>query len=256
MARRYCAENCRICDFPISAPKDTGGRHFGSRLVFAPDGTLFVSLGDRGASPGKGRDHPAQRLDSHHGTLVRINDDGSIPADNPFVNRPDARPEIYTYGNRNIQGMALHPETRELWTHEHGPQGGDEINRMKPGSNYGWPVITYGVNYGIGTRIGEGTHHPGMEQPLYHWTPSIAPSGMMFYTGDRFRHWQGDLFAGSLKFGLLVRLELSGHRITREERLLDSEYGRIRDVLQGPDGNIYLLTDEPDGMLLKISPAD
>ncbi|MBF8268539.1 MAG: glucose dehydrogenase [Gammaproteobacteria bacterium] len=237
-------------------PKRGGPVHFGSRLVFAPDGTLFISLGDRGASPAEGTEQPAQRLDDHLGSLIRINDDGSVPRDNPFVENDQAMPEIFTLGNRNMQGMALNPATREIWTHEHGPQGGDEINIMRAGKNYGWPVITYGVNYGIGTKIGEGTHKEGMEQPLYKWVPSIAPSGMMFYTGDKFPQWQGDLFVGSLKFALLVRLELDGNQVVAEERLLTGVYGRIRDVVQGPDGYIYLLTDAADGKLLKITPAD
>ena len=236
-------------------PKRSGGRHFGSRLLFAPDGTLYISLGERGASPSEGQSHPAQQLDNHLGSLIRINDDGSIPEDNPFRNNPEVRPEIYTYGHRNMQGLALNPVTGDVWTHEHGPQGGDEINIMKAGHNYGWPVITYGVNYGIGTRIGEGTHKQGMEQPVYKWVPSIAPSGMLFYNGDMFPEWKGDLFVGSLKFSLLVRLELNGGNVIQEERLIASEYGRIRDVAQGPDGYIYLLTDSPRGQLLRISPV-
>jgi glucose/arabinose dehydrogenase len=151
-----------------------------------------------------------------------------------------------------MQGMALHPDTREIWTHEHGPQGGDEINIMQPGVNYGWPVITYGVNYGIGTKICEGTQKSGMQQPVYFWVPSIAPSGMVFYDGDKIPAWTGNLFVGSLKFGLLVRLELEGNKITGEERLLNDEYGRIRDVVQGPDGYLYLLTDSAIGSLLRI----
>lgn len=237
-------------------PKSRGGRHFGSRLLFAPDGTLYVSLGDRGASPAQGRRHPSQNLEDHIGTLVRINDDGSVPSDNPFVNREGARPEIYTYGNRNMQGMALHPQTKQVWTHEHGPMGGDEINIMRAGINYGWPVITYGKNYGSGSQIGEGTHKQGMEQPVYKWVPSIAPSGMAFYTGNKLAGWTGDLFVGSLKFGLLVRLDVDGDRVSGEERLLYSEFGRIRDVKQGPDGNLYLLTDASDGKLLRINPAE
>jgi glucose/arabinose dehydrogenase len=230
-------------------PKSSGGRHFGSRLVFGRDGTLYISLGDRGQRPS------AQDLTDHRGSLIRLNDDGSVPPDNPFVGRPDARPAIYTYGNRNMQGMTLHPRSGEIWTHEHGPQGGDEINIMRAGVNYGWPVITYGVNYGSGTQIGEGTHKEGMAQPLYTWVPSIAPSGMTFYTGEPFPHWQGNLFVGSLKFGLLVRLEVEGTRIQHEERLLNGRYGRIRDVVQGPDGYLYVLTDERDGQLLRLTPA-
>jgi glucose/arabinose dehydrogenase len=229
-------------------PKTRESRHFGGRLVFDREGLLYVSLGDRGE-----QDY-AQDLSDHRGTLVRIRDDGTVPQDNPFIGREGARPEIFTYGNRNMQGMIVHPGSGLVWTHEHGPQGGDEVNIMRPGVNYGWPVITYGVNYGLGTRIGEGTHKEGMAQPVYKWVPSIAPSGMALYTGDRFPAWQGDLFVGSLKFGLLVRLELDGERVVGEERMLDGEYGRIRDVVQGPDGLLYLLTDESDGRLLRLVP--
>jgi glucose/arabinose dehydrogenase len=231
-------------------PKTTGGRHFGCRLVFDRAGYLFISLGERGDQ------EFAQQLADHRGKLVRLHDDGRVPADNPFAGQAGAKPEIFTWGNRNMQGMALHPATGEIWTHEHGPQGGDEVNVMRPGVNYGWPVITYGVNYGLGTKIGEGTHKEGMAQPLYKWVPSIAPSGMAFYTGDRFPQWQGNLFVGSLKFGLLVRLELDGERVVAEERLLDGRYGRIRDVVQGPDGLLYLLTDEPAGKLLRLVPVE
>lgn len=230
-------------------PKSSGGRHFGCRVVFDRAGYLYISLGERGEQDF------AQQLDDHRGKLIRLHDDGRVPADNPFVGRSGARPEIFTYGNRNMQGMALHPETGEIWTHEHGPQGGDELNIMRAGVNYGWPVITYGVNYGLGTKIGEGTEKDGMAQPVYKWVPSIAPSGMAFYTGDRFPAWKGNLLVGSLKFGLLVRLELDGQRVLAEERLLDGKFGRIRDVVQGPDGLIYLLTDEPRGRLLRLVPA-
>jgi glucose/arabinose dehydrogenase len=237
-------------------PKQDGGYHFGSRLQFAVDGTLYITLGDRGNRPAQGRSQTAQQLGTHPGSLIRINDDGSVPTDNPYVNKAGARPEIYSYGHRNMQGIALHPQTQAIWTHEHGPQGGDEININRPGANYGWPVITYGVNYVIGTAIGEGTHLAGMEQPVYKWVPSIAPSGMLFYTGDHFPRWQGNLFVGSLKFGVLVRLELEGERVTSEERLLDFQYGRIRDVVQGPEGDIWLLTDDSDGKLLRVRPVN
>lgn len=250
-------EDNRLVDTEVifrALPKERRGYHFGSRLVFAADGTLFISLGDRGADPDLASDHPAQSTGNHIGTLIRVNDDGSIPADNPFVSTAGARSEVYTYGNRNMQGMARRPGTDDIWTHEHGPQGGDEINIMRPGRNYGWPVITYGANYGTGTQIGIGTHKQGMEQPLYKWVPSIAPSGMVFYTGDKFPQWQGDLFVGSLKFGQLVRLELQDDTITHEERLFNFEYGRIRDVVQGPDGYIYLLTDSENGRLLRLVP--
>jgi glucose/arabinose dehydrogenase len=227
-----------------------GGRHFGSRLLFDPDGYLFITLGDRGNRPN------GQDLGNHPGSIIRLHDDGSVPDDNPFVGRAGVRPEIYTYGNRNVQGIALQPGSALIWAHEHGPQGGDELNLINAGANYGWPVITYGRNYVTGTRIGEGTSKTGMEQPVYYWVPSIAPSGMAFYDGDRFPEWQGNLLVGSLKFELLVRLELENGRVTHEERLLEGELGRIRDVRSGPDGYIYLLTDEPDGELVRLEPQD
>jgi len=230
-------------------PKVGGGNHFGSRLVFAADGTLFVTMGDRFAY----RDQ-AQNLANHLGKIIRINRDGSAPADNPFVGRADARPEIWSYGHRNVQGAALEPATGLLWTAEHGARGGDEINRPEAGKNYGWPVITYGVDYS-GARIGEGIAKPGMEQPVHYWDPSIAPSGMTFYTGDAFPDWRGDLFVGSLKFGYLVRLDLEDGKIIGEERLIEDLDQRVRDVRQGPDGNLYLLTDEDDGAVLRLAPA-
>lgn len=231
-------------------PKSKTGRHFGSRLVFDRAGYLYITLGDRGDR------ERAQRPDDHAGSVIRLHDDGRIPADNPFVGKQGWRPEKFTLGNRNIQGAALHPRTGELWVHEHGPQGGDEINVIRAGVNYGWPVITYGVNYVIGTAIGEGTHKPGMAQPLYYWVPSIAPSGMTFYTGDRFPRWRGDLFVGSLKNRMLVRLSLDGEQVIAEERFLQGVLGRIRDVRQGPDGFLYLLTDENDGALVRLEPVD
>lgn len=229
-------------------PKVGGKNHFGSRLVFARDGTLFITLGERYQK------ERAQRLDESLGKLVRINPDGSIPPDNPFVGRSDALPEIYSLGHRNVQGATLHPETGRLWTAEHGAQGGDEINRPEPGKNYGWPIITYGRDYS-GAPIGEGTAKPGLEQPFHYWDPSIAPSGMTFYTGDRFPGWRENLFIGSLKFGLLVRLEVSPDRVVHEERLFDALGERIRDVRQGPDGLLYLLTDSPEGRILRVEPA-
>ncbi len=234
-------------------PKTSGGRHFGSRLVFDEKGALYFSVGDRGFKPSLCEQQPAQQLDSHLGSVIRLNADGSVPSDNPFVGQKNTKPEIYSYGNRNIQGMALQPGTGKLWTHEHGPQGGDEINIIQPGLNYGWPVISYGVNYGSGTRICNGSHQAGMQQPLYTWVPSIAPSGMTFYNGDELPGWKGDLFVGSLKFGLLVRLVLDGEKVVHEERLLNKRYGRIRDVAQGPDGALYLLTDSENGALLKLT---
>ena len=231
-------------------PKSSGGRHFGSRLVFDRQGYLYITLGDRGEQ------ERAQKMDDLAGKIVRLHDDGRIPADNPFVDRPGARPEIYSLGNRNVQGAALHPLTGELWAQEHGPQGGDEVNVIRAGRNYGWPVITYGVEYVVGTKIGEGTHKPGMEQPLHVWVPSIAPSGMAFYQGDRFPRWRGDLFVGALKDQMLVRLRFDGEKRVEEERLLKGVLGRIRDVRAGPDGYLYLLTDSPDGVIARLEPTD
>jgi len=230
-------------------PKSSSGRHFGSRLVFDRGGYLYITLGDRGDQ------NRAQKPDDHAGSVIRLHDDGRVPKDNPFVGKPGWFPEKYTLGNRNIQGAALHPQTGLLWTHEHGPQGGDEVNLIRPGVNYGWPVITYGANYGFGTRIGEGTHKPGMAQPLHFWVPSIAPSGMAFYTGDRFPRWRGDLFVGALRDQMLVRLRLDGEKVVKEERMLQGALGRIRDVRSGPDGYLYLLTDEALGVLARLEPA-
>ena len=230
-------------------PKGSTGRHFGSRLVFDRDGYLYITLGDRGEM------ERAQKADDHAGSVIRLHDDGRVPADNPFVDKPGWKPEKYTLGNRNLQGAALHPRTGLLWTHEHGPQGGDEVNVIRPGVNYGWPVITYGVQYVVGTRIGEGTQKAGMAQPLYYWVPSIAPSGMAFYTGDRFPRWRGDLFVGALRDQMLVRLTLDGEKVVKEERMLKNVLGRIRDVRNGPDGCLYLLTDESNGVLARLEPA-
>jgi glucose/arabinose dehydrogenase len=230
------------------SPKGTRGQHFGGRIVFDRAGYVYLTLGDRGEMP------RAQRPDDHAGSVIRLHDDGRVPADNPFVGRAGWKPEKFTLGNRNMQGAALHPQTGMLWTHEHGPQGGDEINVIRAGVNYGWPVITYGVNYGIGTKIGEGTHKDGMAQPLYYWVPSIAPSGMAFYTGERFPKWKGDLFVGSLKFQMLVRLRLDGEKVVKEERLMQGAIGRIRDVRMGPDGLLYLVTDESPGVVARLEP--
>lgn len=231
------------------SPKTRGGQHFGGRIVFDRQGMAYLTLGDRGE---KDR---AQRLDDHAGSVIRLHDDGRVPADNPFVGQPGARPEKWTLGHRNIQGTALHPQTGVLWSHEHGPQGGDEVNLMRTGRNYGWPAVTHGVNYGTGTRIGEGQGKPGMEPPLHVWTPSIAPSGMSFVTGDRFPHWRGHLLLGALRGQMLVRLVLDGERVIQEERLLQGQIGRIRDVRVGPDGLVYLLTDDADGALLRLEPV-
>ena len=230
-------------------PKVSSRLHFGCRIVEAPDGHLFLALGERFQ-----RMRDAQTLDNHHGKVVRLRKDGSSPPDNPLVRQSGAMPEIWSWGHRNPQGATWGPDGR-LWVIEHGPQGGDEINRPEAGKNYGWPVITFGENYG-GGAIGEGlTARPGMEQPLHYWTPSIAPSGMAFLRSDRYgTAWQGNLFVGSLKFRYLARLELQNGRVVREERLLPQLGQRVRDVRQGPDGLLYLLTDENDGQLLRVVP--
>lgn len=229
-------------------PKSKPGHHFGSRLVFDRQGYLYITLGDRGEM------ERAQRLDDHAGSVIRLHDDGRVPADNPFVGKPGAKPEKFTLGNRNVQGAALHLQTGEVWAHEHGPQGGDEINIIRAGVNYGWPVITYGRNYVTGTKIGEGTAKSGMAQPLLQWTPSIAPSGMAFYTGSRFPAWNGNLFVGALAGQMLVRLQLDGERIVKQERLLEGALGRIRDVRNGPDGLLYLLIDSSQGRIVRLEP--
>ena len=230
-------------------PKVDGSyNHWGSRLVFRPDGTLFVTLGDRFVHSER-----AQDLSTTIGKIVRINPDGSVPRDNPFVGRAGALPEIWSYGHRNVQAAVLDARG-ELWTVEHGARGGDELNNPQPGKNYGWPVITYGVDYS-GARIGIGTAQPGMEQPVYYWDPVIAPSGATFYSGTAFPDWRGDLLVGSLRPGALVRLRIANGRVTVEERYLDELGERIRDVREGPDGAIYLLTDSSRGRLIRVEPA-
>jgi glucose/arabinose dehydrogenase len=227
-------------------PKVGGSIHWGSRLVFRPDGTLFVTLGDRNS-----REH-VQELSTTIGKVVRINPDGTIPRDNPFVGRDGARGEVWSYGHRNAQGAALDARG-QLWTIEHGARGGDELNHPEPGRNYGWPVISYGVEYS-GSRIGEGTARAGMEQPVYYWDPVIAPSGATFYTGGAFPDWRGDLLVGSLSPGALVRLRLVEGRVAEETRYsIDGE--RVRDVRQGPDGLIYLLTDSSRGRIIRLEPS-
>jgi glucose/arabinose dehydrogenase len=230
-------------------PKSGAGFHFGSRLVFDRDGLLYVTLGDRGEMA------RAQRLDDHAGKILRLTDDGGPAPDNPFAGDPKAKPEIFSLGHRNVQGAALHPKTGVLWAHEHGPQGGDELNVIRAGVNYGWPVITYGVNYGTGTKIGEGTEKPGMAQPVKYWVPSPAPSGMAFYDGDRFPKWRGDVLIGALRGQALIRVRLDGEKFVEDEFMLVGILPRVRDVRVGPDGLVYLLTDQPDGAILRLEPA-
>ncbi len=232
-------------------PSLESGAHYGGRLVFARDGTLFVTTGERSILAGRMQ---AQRLDGTLGKVVRIRTDGSIPADNPFVNRPGVKPEIWSLGQRNVQGAALNPATGELWTNEHGARGGDELNITRKGRDYGWPTITYGIEY-IGPKIGEGiTQKAGMEQPVYYWDPVIAPSGMAFYTADLFPAWKGSLFIGGLKDQRLTRLVLKGEKVVGEERLLGELKERIRDVVVGPDGALYIATDSDKGRVIRVAP--
>jgi glucose/arabinose dehydrogenase len=240
--------------------------HFGARIAFDNEGHLFMSVGDRmaGFIPGGFQpdveNHPAQDVSNHQGTIIRINDDGSIPEDNPFAGRDDAQPEIWSYGHRNPQGIAIHPETGQLWETEHGPQGGDELNVIRRGGNYGWPVIGYGANYTVGTDIHRGRERAGMEQPAAFWVPSIGISGLMFYTGDKFPNWKGNAFVGGMSgnYQRLVRIALDGNVVTNREPLLEGEY-RIRDVRQGPDGYVYIATDNIFGQpspIVRLEPAD
>jgi aldose sugar dehydrogenase len=227
-----------------------GSNNYGCRIVQAPDRNLFVTLGDH-FEP---RDE-AQNLGNHIGKIIRIGPDGQVPPDNPFVGRAGAKPEIWAYGVRNAQGLAFDPATGRLWEQEHGPRGGDEVNIIEKGRNYGWPVIGFGVDYS-GARIHESTRKAGMEQPLWYWVPSIAPSGMAFYTGDLFPAWKGNIFIGALRGEMLVRLARDGDRITKEERLLQQLHERIRDVRMGPDGALWLLTDNPAGRILRLAPVN
>lgn len=226
-------------------PKVGGGNHFGSRLAFRGDGTLFVTMGDRF------KFDPAQDWSNHIGAIARINTDGSVPDDNPFVGADAARPEIWSYGHRNVQGAALNPETGELWSHEHGPRGGDEINIARSGENYGWPLVSMGEHYD-GRAIPRPETRPQFAEAIHYWVPSIAPSGMAFYTGDLFPEWRGDVLVGALAGQALVRLSLDGQTVTNEERM---DLGaRIRDVRQGPDGAVYVVTDAADGRILRLTP--
>lgn len=235
-------------DLLVADAWSRGGAHFGSRIVFDRAGMMFVSIGERNEKT------PAQELDNHKGTILRLHDDGRVPRDNPFVRRDGARPEIFSYGHRNPQGMTLHPVTGAIWATEHGARGGDEINIVRAGRNYGWPAITHGVDYS-GARISPDTARAGMEQPLLHWTPSIAPSGLTFYTGDHFPRWRGNLFGGALQGQHLRRVVLDGERVVKQEALLQGN-GRIRAVKQGTDGRLYLLVDAPNGALLRLENAD
>jgi glucose/arabinose dehydrogenase len=225
-------------------------QHFGCRLVFAPDGTLLMSVGD-----GYHFREQALSLESHLGKVLRLRTDGSIPVDNPYRGHALARQEIFTSGHRNMQGMAVRPGTREIWVHEHGPRGGDEINVLRPGANYGWPAVTFGIDYS-GEPISARARGPEYEAPRFYWVPSIAPSGMAFYEGNRFPEWRGDLFVGALAAKSLRRLDIEGSQIVGEEILLASLGERIREVETGPDGLLYLLTDAADGKLLRIQPPD
>jgi glucose/arabinose dehydrogenase len=227
--------------------------HFGSRIAFLEDGTLMVTLGERGMRRAGGGG--AQDSTNTIGTTVRLNMDGSVPGDNPFVGRDDVPDEVYSYGHRNQQGMAVHPETREVWQHEHGPHGGDELNRITAGTNYGWPAITYGDTYTDQSPIG-GTKDPAMAQPVTYWDPSIAPSGMAFYAGDKFPGWKNQLFVGALAHSEVRRVVLDGRRVVHQEELLEGDLGRIRDVAAGPDGHLYLLTDADNGALYRLEPAE
>jgi glucose/arabinose dehydrogenase len=257
-------ENDRLTDVQeiFEAQVWSRGRgHHGSRLAFDRNGFLFISLGDRQVPPTGDAAalaaHPAQDLSNHFGTIVRVHDDGRVPADNPFVNRTGALPQIWSYGHRNVQGLAIHPETGDVWATEHGPQGGDELNLIQPGHNYGWPVIGYGVNYRTGAAIHEGTMREGMDGPVHFWVPSIATSSILIYTGDAFPEWRGSMFVAGMAGEQLARLTLDGQRVVTEETLVQ-RMGRIRDVRQGPDGFIYLaIDDRGDGRtpILRMEPV-
>ncbi|MEX1256591.1 MAG: PQQ-dependent sugar dehydrogenase [Gemmatimonadota bacterium] len=254
-------ENDRLADveeiFEARAWSTRGG-HYGSRLVFDDDGFLFITVGDRQApSTGNLEAHPAQDLSSHQGSMIRLHDDGRVPSDNPFVGQAGALPEIWSYGHRSPQGLAIHPQTGELWETEHGPQGGDELNLIRRGANFGWPVIGYGVNYGSGSPIHASASREGMEIPVHYWVPSIATSGLMIYDGDAFPGWRGSMFVGGLAGEQLARVKMEGARAVGEETLLDG-YGRIRDIVQGPDGFIYIAVNRDGNApapIVRLEPA-
>lgn len=252
-------ENDRLTNVEELFEAQTRGRgHYGSRLAFDADGYLFMTVGERQVpSVGDLEAHPAQDLSNHHGTVVRLHDDGRVPQDNPFVGQAGRRPEIWSYGHRNPQGLAVNPANGDIFATEHGPQGGDELNLIQPGKNYGWPVIGYGVNYGSGLAIHEGTMREGMESPVHFWVPSIATSGLMFYTGDRFPEWKGNLFAGGMAGEQIARLTLDGQEVLREETILQG-MGRVRDIRQGPDGLIYVAIEDREGAptsVVRLEPA-
>lgn len=257
---RATFENDKLSDLHDIFVADTKGApgHFGSRLAFDKSGFLFITAGDRQVPPeGNLEAHPAQDLSNDHGKIIRLHDDGRVPADNPFVGRANAKPEIWSYGHRNMQGLLVHPETGDLWETEHGPQGGDELNLIKRGANYGWPVIGFGVNYGPGKAIHSSTIKPGMEQPVNVWVPSIATSGLLLYTGEKFPAWKGSLFVGGMAGEQLVRLVLNGQKAEVGD-ILARKQGRIRDVRQGPDGFIYLAIDNAEGKptpILRLEPV-
>lgn len=234
--------------------------HFGGKIAFDGKGFLFLSLGDRQVPPqGNLEAHPAQDLTNHHGKMIRLHDDGKVPADNPFVKTPGARPEIWSYGHRNVQGLAIHPQSGEVWANEHGPQGGDELNLITPMANYGWPVIGFGVNYRTGLAIHAGTHREGMQQPAQVWVPSIGISGLMIYTGDKFPQWRGNFFVGGMAGQQVVRLVHDAKRGFTSRELLATDLGRIRDIKQGLDGYIYLVIDDRDGKptpVLRLEPVE
>ena len=253
-------ENDRLTNVQQLFQSVSKGRgHFGGKIAFK-DGYVFLSLGDRQVPPeGDLEKHPAQDLTNHHGKMIRLHDDGRVPADNPFVNTPGALPETYSYGHRNIQGLAIHPETGDVWANEHGPQGGDELNLIRPGLNYGWPVIGFGVNYTSGLAIHSGTHRKGMEQPRQIWVPSIGISGLMIYTGDKFPQWRGNFFTAGMVGQQLVRLTYDAKRGFTNRELLATDLGRIRDTRQGLDGFIYLVIDDRDGKptpVLRLEPVE
>lgn len=241
-------ENDRLVDVEEIWESQARGRgHYGSRIAFDGNGHVFITAGDRQVPPsGDLEAHPAQDPSNHHGVVVRLNEDGSVPSDNPFVGQAGILPDIWSYGHRNPQGLAIHPETGDVWITEHGPQGGDELNLIQPGLNYGWPVVGYGVNYGSGARIHDATMREGMENPVHVWVPSIGTSGLMIYTGDRFPGWQGDIFAGGLSGERVDRLEMDGRNVVLRETVFHG-MGRVRDVRQGPDGYVYISIEHRAG---------